>query len=87
MSQDGTKVTLMELFVDCDGMMERLVNHMASPLAREVFEQVDTTSMLCLGNAKQDAIETLSAWRAKFSNHHCGAQDPGSPVLGSVYQL
>jgi len=45
---------------------------MASPLATEVFEQVDITSVLCLGNAKPDAIEALSAWGAKFSNYHCG---------------
>ena len=72
LSEDGTEATLIELFVDSDGMMERLGNHMASPLATEVFEQVDITSVLCLGNAKPDAIEALSAWGAKFSNHHCG---------------
>ena len=53
-------------------MMERIGNHMASPLATEVFEQVDITSVLCLGNAKPDAIEVLSAWGAKFANHYCG---------------
>jgi hypothetical protein len=61
MSEDGTAATLIKLFVDSDGMMERLGNHMASPLATEVFEQVDITSVLCLSNAKPNAIETLPA--------------------------
>ena len=45
---------------------------MASALATEVFEQLDITSVHCLGNAKQDAIETLSAWGVKFPKHPCG---------------
>ena len=53
-------------------MMVRLGNHMASPLATEVHEQVDITGVLCLGNAKQDAIEALSAWGATFHSHHSG---------------
>ena len=53
-------------------MMVRLANHGASPIASEVFEYVDITSVLCLGNAKPDAIDALSAWGAKFHAHHCG---------------
>ena len=53
-------------------MMVRLGNHMASPLATEVHEQVDITGVLCLGNAKQDAIDALSAWGATFHSHHSG---------------
>ncbi len=72
LSEDGTEAILIELFVDSDGMMERLGNHAASPLATEVFEQVDITSVLCLCNVKPNAIEALSAWGAKFENRHCG---------------
>mgnify|MGYP001308715138 FL=1 len=71
-SQDGSEATLIEAFVDSDAMMVRLGNHAASPLATEVFEHVDITGVLCLGNAKQDAIDALSAWGARFHSHHCG---------------
>ena len=53
-------------------MMVRLANHGASPLATEVFEHVDIESVLCLGNAKQDAMDALSACGAKFHAHQCG---------------
>ena len=72
LSADGTEATLIESFIDSDSMMVRLANHGASPLATEVFEHVDITSVLCLGNAKPDAIDALSAWGAKFHAHHCG---------------
>ena len=36
----------------------------------EVMEQVEITDFLCLGNAKQDAIDALSAWGAIFDTHH-----------------
>mgnify|MGYP001231786653 FL=1 len=71
-SDDGTEATLIEAFVDSDSMMVRLANHGASPLATEVHEHVEITDVLCLGNAKQDAIDTLSAWGAKFRAHHAG---------------
>ena len=72
LSADGTEATLIESFIDSDSMMVRLANHGASPLASEVIEHVDITSVLCLGNAKPDAIDALSAWGAKFHAHHCG---------------
>jgi len=53
-------------------MMVRLANHSVSPLASELFEHVDITSVLCLGKAKPDAIDALSAWGAKFNAHHNG---------------
>ena len=57
---------------DSDAMMVRLGNHAASPLATEVIEYVDITGVCCLGNAKQDAIEALSAWGARFRSYHSG---------------
>ena len=71
-SNDGADATLIESFVDSDAMMVRLANHSASPLASEVTELIDFKSILCLGNAKKDAIETLSAWGAQFRSHHSG---------------
>lgn len=71
-SEDGTEATLIESFIDSDSMMVRLANHMASPLATEVFEHVDITNVLCLGHAQPDAKEALSAWGATFHSHHCG---------------
>ena len=71
-SDDGAAATLIESFVDSDAMMVSLANHMASPIAAEVMEQVEITSVLCLGNTKQDAIDPLSAWGAVFHTHQAG---------------
>ena len=71
-SEDGTEATLIEAFVASDSMMVRLANHGASPLAAEVHDHVEMTGVLVLGNAKQDAIDLLSAWGAKFHCHHAG---------------
>ena len=71
-SDDGTEATLIETYVDSDSMMVRLGNHAASPIAAEVAEQVEITGVLCLGNAKQDAIDVLTAWGATFHAHHAG---------------
>ena len=72
LSDDDKEATLVESFVDSDGAMQRLSNHAASPLASEVLEVVDIKGVFCFGNAKQDLIETLTAWGAKFQRHFCG---------------
>ena len=71
-SEDGSEATLIEAFTDSDAMMIRLGNHAASPLASEVLELLDITEVLCLGNVKPNAVETLSAWGASFRSHHSG---------------
>ena len=71
-SDDGSEATLIEAFTDSDAMMVRLGNHAASPLASEVLELVDITDVLCLGNAKPNAVEAFSAWGARFRSHHSG---------------
>ncbi len=71
-SEDGSEATLIEAFTDSDAMMIRLGNHAASPLASEVLELLDITEVLCLGNVKPNAVETLSAWGARFRSHHSG---------------
>jgi len=72
LSDDNTEATLVESFVDSDGAMQRISNHAASPIAAEVLERVDIKGVLCFGNAKQDLIDTLTAWGAKFQRHFCG---------------
>ena len=71
-SEDGSEATLIEAFTDSDAMMVRLGNHAASPLASEVLELIDITNVLCLGNAKPNAVELLSAWGTRFRSHHSG---------------
>ena len=71
-SEDGSEATLIEAFTDSDAMMIRLGNHAASPLASEVLELLDITEVLCLGNVKPNAVETLSTWGARFRSHHSG---------------
>lgn len=53
-------------------MMVRLANHAESPIASEVMEQVEITGVLCLGNAKQNAIDALTGWGATFHAFHAG---------------
>ena len=72
LSDDNTEATLVESFVDSDGAMKRLANHAASPIAAEVLEQVDIKGVFCFGNAKQDLIDTLTAWGAKFQRYAYG---------------
>ena len=72
LSDDNSEATLVETFIDSDGAMQRLENHAASPIASEVLEQVEIKGVLCLGNAKQDLIEALTAWGAIFQRHFCG---------------
>ena len=72
MSDDNKEVTLIETFVDSDGVLQRLANHGASPIASEVSEYVEFKNILCLRNAKLDLIEALTPWGAKFQHHFCG---------------
>ena len=39
-SDDGREATLVELLVDSEGYMQRLKNHMASPIAAEISEKI-----------------------------------------------
>ena len=45
---------------------------LASPLASVVIGLINLKSILCLGNAKKDAIEALSACGDQFRSHHSG---------------
>ena len=72
LSDDDKEATLVESFVNSDGAMQRLNNHMSSPIAEEVMEEVEIKEWLVFGNAKQDLIDALTPFGAKFMRQHCG---------------
>ncbi len=72
LSDDNSEATLVESFIDSDGAMQRLNNHMSSPIAEEVTQHVDFKEWLVFGNSKQDLIDALTPFGAKFKRQHCG---------------
>ena len=72
LSDDNKEATLVESFIDSDGAMQRLNNHMSSPIAEEVMQHVDIKKWLVYGKSKQDLIDTLIPFGASFNRHHCG---------------
>ena len=72
LSDDETEATLVELLVDSDGYMQRLKNHLASPIAAEVTELVDFKGWHIFGNAKPDLIEALKPMGATFQSYFFG---------------
>ena len=71
-TDDGKQATLVELLVDSDGYMQRLKNHLASPIAAEVTELVDFKGWHIFGNAKPDLIEALKPLGATFQSYFFG---------------
>ena len=72
LSDDNSEATLVESFSDSDGAMQRLNNHMSSPIAEEVMQHVDIKEWLVFGNSKQDLIDALTPFGAKFKRQQCG---------------
>ena len=72
LSEDNKDATLVEAFVNSDSAVQRFKNHAESPIASEVLEHVNITSVYCFGNAKHDLVDILSAWGAKIQRHYCG---------------
>ena len=72
LSDDNKDATLIEAFVDSDAAVQRFKNHVESPIASEVLEHVNITSVYCFGNAKHDLVDMLSAWGAKIQSYYCG---------------
>ena len=72
LSDDNSEATLVESFIDSDGAMQRLKNHMSSPIAEEITQYVDIKEWLVFGNSKQDLIDALTPFGAKFKRQHCG---------------
>ena len=70
-SEDGTEATLIEAFVDSDGMMVRLANHGASPVVLYSLTSscrdcsciitINAAKILCLSPCKEHRLmETVS---------------------------
>ena len=72
LSDDETEATLVELLVDSDGYMQRIKNHVDSPLAAEVMELVEFKGWLIFGNAKPDLVKALEPFGATFQNYLFG---------------
>ena len=72
LSDDNSEATLVESFIDSDGALQRLNNHMSSPIAEEIMQHVDIKEWLVFGNSKQDLIDALTPFGAKFKRQHCG---------------
>ena len=71
-SDEGKQATLVELLLDSDGYMQRLKNHLASPIAAEVTKLVDFKGWHIFGNAKPDLIEVLKPMGATFQSYFFG---------------
>ena len=72
LSDDETEATLVELLVDSDGYMQRIKNHVDSPLVAEVMELVEFKGWLIFGNAKPDLVKALEPFGATFQNYLFG---------------
>ena len=66
------KQNLVELLVDSEGYMQRLKNHMASPIAAEITDLVDFKGWHIYGNAKPDLKEALKPMGATFQSYFFG---------------
>ena len=71
-SDDETEATLIELLTDSDGYVQRIKNHVDSPLAAEVMDLVDFKGWLVFGNAKPDLVEALAPFGDTFQNYLFG---------------
>ena len=71
-SDDGKEATLVELLVDSDGYMQRLKNHLASPIAAEITDLIDFKGWHIYGNAKTDLKEALQPMGATFQSYFLG---------------
>jgi len=72
LSDDNSEATLVETFIDSDGAMQRLNNHISSPIAEEVMQHVDIKEWLVFGDYKQDLIDALTPFGAKFKKYNSG---------------
>ena len=71
-SEDGKQATLVELLVDSDGYMQRLKNHLDSPIAAEITDLIDFKGWHIFGNAKPDLMEALQPMGATFQSYFFG---------------
>jgi hypothetical protein len=71
-SDDGKEATLVELLVDSDGYMQRLKNHLGSPIAAEITDLIEFKGWHIYGNAKPDLKEELKPMGATFQSYFFG---------------
>ena len=71
-SDDGKEATLVELLVDSDGYMQRLKNHLDSPIAAEITDLIDFKGWHIFGNAKPDLMKALQPMGATFQGYFFG---------------
>ena len=71
-SDNGREATLVELLVDSEGYMQRLKNHMASPIAAEITDLVDFKGWHIYGNANPYLKEALKPMGAIFQSYFFG---------------
>ena len=71
-SDSGKEATLIEILADSDGYMQRIKNHIESPIAAEVMELVDFKGWLVFGNSKPDLVEALAPFGATFQTYLFG---------------
>ena len=71
-SDDGREATLVELLVDSEGYMQRLKNHLASPIAAEITDLVDFKGWHIYGNAKPYLKEAPKPMGATFQSYFFG---------------
>ena len=65
-SEDETKVTLIEVFVDKDGAKTRGDNFIASSIPAELQEMFEITNWMVLGKVRSDHKEILEGLNAIF---------------------
>ena len=71
-SDDGKEATLVELLSDSDGYMQRLKNHLDSPIAAEITDLIDFKGWHIFGNAKPDLMKALQPMGATFQSYFFG---------------
>ena len=71
-SDNGKEATLVELLVDSDGYMQRLKNHLGSPIAAEITDLIEFKGWHIYGNAKSDLKEALKPMGATFQSYFFG---------------
>ena len=71
-SDNGKEATLVERLVDSDGYMQRLKNHLDSPIAAEITDLIDFKGWHIFGNAKPDLMKALQPMGATFQSYFFG---------------
>ena len=71
-SDDWKEATLVELLLDSDGYMQRLKNHLASPIAAEITDLLEFKGWHIYGTDKPDLMDALKPTGATFQSYFFG---------------